>query len=93
METTHVTDLYQASFYLVNGCTLEGVQCIPMAGGISCRLAFSGDRLDELTSAWFEKKAAANLWAFRSAYSQVTSWTTQAKRAYGQAGKRNGGGA
>jgi hypothetical protein len=88
METTQVTDLYQASFLLVNGCTIEGIECIPMGGNVGCRIAFSGEGLDELTQAWFDKQAAANLWAFRSAYNQINSWMSQAKKAYDHAQRR-----
>ena len=82
METLSVTDLYQASYLLLNGCELTAVECIPMPGSIGCTMTFSGARLSELVDAWFDKSASANLWAFRSAYNQVNGYVHQAKKSF-----------
>jgi hypothetical protein len=82
MASAQVTDLYQASYLLVNGCALTGIECIPTGGSLSCRMSFSGDEVDELVQAWFDRKAVVNLWAFRSAYNQVNSYVHQAKKSY-----------
>ncbi len=86
--TTHVTDLYQASYLLMNGCELSGVECVPTGGSLSCRMSFRGPRLEECLDAWFEKAAVANLWAFRTAYTQVNSYVHQAKKHYEKAQRR-----
>ena len=82
MDEQYVTDLYQASYFLMNGCEITGVQCIPTGGALSCRIGFRGEDLGTLTTRWFEKRAAVNLWAFRSAYNQINSYVHQAKRSY-----------
>ena len=54
MEKAEITDLYQASYLLLNGCNLEGVECIPLSGSLGCKLCFTGPNLDILSQAWFE---------------------------------------
>jgi len=82
METEAVTDLYQASYYLLNGCEIISVACIPTGSASSCQIVVQGTNLTDLAQAWFGKKAVANLWTFRSAYSQVNSHVQQAKRSF-----------
>lgn len=82
METADVTDLYQASFFLVSGCSITGVECIPVGNGSSCCISVKGDRLAELAQAWFDRSAVVNLWAFRNAYSEINSHVQNAKRSF-----------
>jgi hypothetical protein len=90
METVQITDLYQASYYILNGCELVGVECIPTGNSTSCQIGVRGSNLAGLEESWFGKKAAANLWAFRNAYSQINSHVQQAKRSF-EFGRRQGG--
>lgn len=80
METVHVTDLYEAAYLILCGCTLEEVSCIPVSESLSCRLTFSGPGLETAQEAFYAKKAVVNLHAFRSAYGQVNSYMHQAKK-------------
>jgi len=88
METADVTDLYQASYLLLSGCELTGIECIPTGGALSCRLRFRGPRIAELTQAWWDKTAIVKLWDFRSAYGQINSYVHQAKKSYDQTARR-----
>lgn len=88
METAQITDLYQASYFFLSGCELVGIECIPTGGAMSCRISFRGERLEELTQEWWDKKAVVNLWVFRSAYSQVNGYVHQAKKSYDLAIRR-----
>jgi hypothetical protein len=90
METAQITDLYQASYFLLSGCELVGIECIPTGGAISCRISFRGEHLEELTQQWWDKQAVVNLWTFRSAYSQVNGYVHQAKKSYDLAARRGG---
>jgi hypothetical protein len=90
MDTAQVTDLYQASYYLLSGCELVGIECIPTGGALSCRLSFRGDGLEALSQQWWDKEARVKLWEFRSAYSQINSYVHQAKKSY-DLGQRRGG--
>lgn len=83
METVAVTDLYQASYFLLSGCALTGVECAPSSGKhIQCTLFFSGQNLEGLKDNWFNRRAMVNLWAFRLAYSQIHSSIDEAKKGY-----------
>src|SRR6266542_3440137 len=82
METAELTDLYQASYYLLNGCEILGVACIPAGMGTSCRIAVQGANLTALAQDWFDRKAVVNLWAFRNAYTEIHTHVQQTKRSY-----------
>lgn len=82
METAGVTDLYQASYYLISGCEILGVECIPAGSGTSCRIVLRGRKLGELEVAWLSKSAVVNLWSFRAAYTEINAHVQQAKRSY-----------
>jgi hypothetical protein len=82
METVEVTDLYQASYYLLSGCEITGVECIRAGKGTSCRLTVQGANLATLASDWFERQAVVNLWTFRNAYTEINSHVQQAKRSF-----------
>jgi hypothetical protein len=88
MDTVQVTDLYQASYYLLSGCELVGIECIPTGGAVSCRLNFRGPDLANLAQRWWDKEAQVMLWDFRSAYSQINSYVHQAKKSYDLAQRR-----
>jgi hypothetical protein len=82
MDHADVTDLYQASYLTMKGCTLDSIECIPTGGSISCRMTFSGPELASAQDAYFAHAAVVNLYAFRSAYNQVNSFVHQAKKSY-----------
>jgi hypothetical protein len=82
METAHVTDLYEAAYLIISGCTLEEVSCIPVSESLSCRMTFSGNSLGKAQDEFVAKKAVVNLHAFRSAYGQVNSYVHQAKKSF-----------
>ena len=92
MERTEVTDLYQASWYLVGGCSILEVECIKAGSGTSCRILVEGEALGELTEHWYNRTAVVNLWAFRNAYSEINTHVQQAKRSF-ELQKRFGRGA
>jgi hypothetical protein len=83
MDSETVTDLYQASFYVLNGCEITSVQCIPSGMATSCQMMVEGRDLTDLAQIWFEKRAVANLASFRQAYNHVYNLCQQAKRNYG----------
>lgn len=82
MESVDVTDLYQASYLILQGCTLKAIECIPTGGSLSCRMTFSGADVPQAQDDYFAHRAVVNLYAFRSAYNQVNSFVHQAKKSY-----------
>jgi len=79
-----VMDLYLASYYLVRGCELVAVKCIPTEKSVSCSLVVRGRSglVGAIQGEYFEKRACVNLWAFRSAYNQINSSVHQAKKSW-----------
>ena len=84
MDTITVTDLYQATWFLINGSELREVECIPIGGQLACRLTFSGLEIPILQEQYFTRQAAANLFAFRQGYNQINSFMHQAKKSFNQ---------
>ena len=77
-----VTDLYEAAWLLMSGCTLDEVSCIPLSDSLSCRLYFSGERLAWAKTAFRERMAQVNLHDFRQAYGQVNGYVHLAKKSF-----------
>lgn len=77
-----VTDLYEAAYLILSGCSLERVSCIPISRTLSCRFDFSGENIGELLELFRTRKAVVNLFAFRTSYSQVNSYVHEAKKSY-----------
>ncbi len=86
-----VMDLYLASYYVLRGCELAEVRCIPTAKTVSCGIVVKGDEglIRAVREEYFEKRASVNLWDFRGAYNQVNSSVHQAKKSWDRA-KRSG---
>ena len=82
MPNAHVTDLYEAAYLVLSGCTIEEVICIPVSASLTCRMTFSGIGLSAAQDEFFAKKACVNLHAFRSAYGQVNSYVHEAKKSF-----------
>ena len=82
MQTADVTDLYEAAFLILSGCTILEVSCIPVSESLSCTMLFSGISLTQAQDEFLSKKACVNLHAFRQAYGQVNSYVHQAKKSF-----------
>jgi len=84
VEQVEVMDLYLACYYVLRGCELAGVTCIPTGKDYRCELVVRGD--DQLVHAiqdeYFSHRATVNLFAFRDTYNQVNGCIRQAKKSY-----------
>ena len=91
-DQVEVMDLYLASYYLVRGCELVSVKCIPTEKSVSCSLVVRGRAalVGAIQGEYFEKRACVNLWAFRSAYNQVNSSVHQAKKSWERTNRARG---
>lgn len=83
-------DLYEASFYHLNSCKIQSIECMQINGKLTCEIAFVGDNLTFLQGTYFQGKAVVNLFGFRRAYQQINSFVNQAKREYKKQ-QKNGG--
>ena len=79
-ESISTTDLYEATFYLLGGCELLGIEATRVNGGVSCRLSFSGAQLSELQAEYFAGRAKVPLFPFRRMYGQVNALVYSAKK-------------
>ena len=75
-------DLYEGTYYLLNGCELEAIEGLKVNGAITCRLTLSGDELNRLQLSYLQGQAGANLFEFRRAYSQLSSLVLKAKKKF-----------
>ena len=91
MDQVSVTDLYQAAYFLCNGCSVESVQCVPVNNHVACTLTFSGENTRKLQDEFFASQAVVNLSLFRQAYSQVQSYVHHAKKSYAISRRHSGG--
>lgn len=82
MEHTVITDLYEASWLLINGCVLDEVECIKLSGKLACQFTFLGKRLTELRARYYDRDAVVNLFSFRQSYNQIHGLVHQAKKHY-----------
>ena len=79
-ESISTTDLYEATFYLLGGCELLGIEAARVNGGVSCRLSLRGSRLEELQAEYFGGRAKVSLFAFRRMFGQVNALVYSAKK-------------
>jgi hypothetical protein len=82
MPSVSVTDLYEAAYLILSGCSLDEVTCIPVSESLSCRLVFSGPGVESAERIFQTRQATVNLEDFRRAYGQVNSLVHQAKKAF-----------
>lgn len=84
MDPVTTADLYEASYYLLAGCRLESIQCIPIAGDPICHFSFCSPRMLALQAEYLRAQAQVNLFAFRRAYGQLLSYAAAAKKKWRQ---------
>jgi len=84
VDEVEVMDLYLASYYLVRGCTVARVDCIPTGRDYRCEIVMKGasDLIYAVQDEFFHNRATVNLLAFRDAYNQVNGLLRQAKKSY-----------
>ncbi len=80
MAKVSTTDLYESCYYLLNSCTLEAIEGVPVNGDITCKLFFNGERIPDLQADYFRGTARVNLFDFRRTYNQINSHVQQAKK-------------
>ena len=80
MAKVSTIDLYESCYYLLNSCTLEAIEGIPVNGEITCKLYFNGERITDLQADYFRGTAKVNLFDFRRTYNQINSHVQQAKK-------------
>jgi hypothetical protein len=87
-DEVEVSDLYLASYYVLKGCTVAKVSCIPTGKDYRCTIMIKGPWgvVSEVQAEYFQNRAMVNLLAFRDAYNQVNGFIRQAKKSYERGG-------
>lgn len=80
MAKVSTTDLYESCYYLLNSCTLEAIEGIPVNGEITCKLYFNGEHITDLQADYFRGTAQVNLFNFRRTYNQINAHIQQTKK-------------
>lgn len=74
------SDLYEAAYYLVNGCELVEITAAPAGRELRCRMSFAGQSIEHLQVSYLHGHAAANLFQFRRAYNELAAALMRAKK-------------
>lgn len=75
-------DLYEGTYYLLNGCELEAIEGLRVNGKLTCRMNFTGENLTQLQLSYLQGQAGANLFEFRRTYSQLSALVLKAKKKF-----------
>ena len=84
-------DLYEGSYYLLNGCELEAIEGLKVNGSVTCRLTLSAVNLNTLQLTYLQGQAEANLFRFRRTYGQLSALVQKAKKKFKNQLKQQGG--
>ena len=81
IEKTVITaDLYEGSWYLVNGGKIENVELIEEAGKPVCNISISSANLTSLQLDYFNGRSVVNLLDFRRCYQRIHNLVLAAKK-------------
>jgi len=80
MNIVSTSDLYEASYYLINGCTLEGVETLQLGSKTVCQMSFKGQEIYNLREVYLRGESTVNLTSFRTAYSKLLQTTYFVKK-------------
>ncbi len=80
MNIVSTCDLYEASYYLINQCLLEGVETLQLGSKLTCKLTLKGERIYDLRETYLTGESNVSLTNFREAYSKLLQTTYFAKK-------------
>jgi len=85
------TDLYEATYYYLNGAELIEIAGTKVNGKITCELTFSKPDITSLQLTYLQGKATVNILNFRRAYGQIAAWVVKAKKEFSSKPSLQGG--
>lgn len=83
-NTIHVTDLYESCYFYLNGAEITQIVCEQVNGKLTCKITFAGPNLGQLQYKYYSNECLVNLYSFRRAFQQITSYLNEAKRKFKQ---------
>ena len=84
ITTVQVTDLYESCYYYLNQCEITAITCEKVNGKLTCKITFTGSNLASLQYKYYSNECLVNLYSFRRAFQQITSYLNEAKKKYKQ---------
>jgi len=76
------TDLYESTYFYLNGCELIEITGTKVNGKVTCELTFSKPNISQLQLTYLQGKATVNILQFRRAYGQIAAWVMKAKKEF-----------
>ena len=80
MNIVSTCDLYEASYYLINQCILDGVETLQLGKKLTCKLFFKGESIYDLRETYLTGDSVVSLTNFKEAYSKLLQTTYFAKK-------------
>jgi hypothetical protein len=77
-------DIYEATYYLLNKCSVEKVEVMEENNDLVCKFVVSGEEILNLQKNFFQSEAFVNVNDFRRCYSRLINLLTVAKRDFKQ---------
>jgi hypothetical protein len=75
-------DLYEATYFTLNGCELETIEGLKANGKVACKLTFRGENLPTLQIQYLNGDAMVNLFQFRRAFGQLNAWVNTTRKKF-----------
>jgi len=85
------TDLYEATYYYLNGCEIIEIAGTKVNGKVTCELTCSKPDITSLQLTYLQGKACVNIFQFRRAYGQIAAWVAKAKKEFNSKPSLQGG--
>lgn len=82
MQKISTCDLYEATYFVMNGCKIETIEGLQVNGKVACKLTFRGENLPTLQIQYLNGEATVNLLQFRRAYGQLNAWVSTSRRKF-----------
>lgn len=81
-STITASDVYECCYYYLNNSEIEAIECEKVNGKLVCKVTFSGPNLAALQYNYYSNDCQVNLYNFRRAFQQITSYLNEAKKMY-----------
>jgi hypothetical protein len=75
-------DLYEAAYYMLQGCELSAIEGVKLNGKISCKIKLSGDAISKHQIDFFQANATVNLMDFRRTFGTLFNIVQKQKKRF-----------
>jgi hypothetical protein len=82
MNQVATTDLYEAAYYLLNGCKIEEIVGKEANDRVVCSIILTGDKIVQHQLTYLNGDAEANIISLRRMVGQMTAWVNQSRKKF-----------